>query len=465
MLTYNSVIAELDRLIEVNQEEFVNLDLFFEACNDVFEGSVLNEIEYNKAVEHLKLEIMPVDKFVVQNECKEVTNPVFFLRNNIPTPDGLMSNEIFGITRDERAGIYAYINLGDYFIDPSCYKTWIRMDSHIKEVIHGMDTYIVDPHGNIVPDPKGSNGIKFLKKNIDKIKFRSTESVKRDIKIKYLEKNKNSMFINKYIVIPPYYRDTNTGKGGTVGVGGVNVLYRNLILAVQALNTTQDYGFDNTGTLTARIQELLLQIYDWFCGNANPSLTVEPGIGISKKKGIMRMANMSKTTNYASRMVISAPELKAETVDDMMVDFDHCAIPLAAALANYRSYILFNARRFFENEFLGNELYPVLTKDEKKEYVTPKDPLIEFSDERIKREMDRFLHGYSNRFVPIEIPVENSKKKYYMAFKGRYQQPKTNVESVYNRRLTWCDVFYICAVEASKDKNILTSRYPIHYKM
>ena len=39
--------------------------------------------------------------------------------------------------------------------------------------------------------------------------------------------------------------------------------------------------------------------------------------------------------------------------------------------------------------------------------------------------------------VPIEIPVENSKKKYYMAFKGRYQQPKTNVESVYNRRLTW----------------------------
>ena len=38
----------------------------------------------------------------------------------------------------------------------------------------------------------------------------------------------------------------------------------------------------------------------------------------------MRMANMSKTTNYASRMVISAPELKAETVDDMMVDFDHC---------------------------------------------------------------------------------------------------------------------------------------------
>lgn len=461
MLTYNSVISELDRLIDLNEAEMADIDVFLDTCNDVLENAYLTEVEYNKVVEHLKLEIMDADKFVVQNECKECTNPVFFARNNIPTSDGLLSNEIFGITRDERAGIFAYINLGDYFIDPSCYKTWVRMDSHIKEVIHGMDTYIVNDKGEIVSDPKGTNGIKFIKKNINKIKFKSTDSVKRDIKIQYLEKNKNRMFINKYIVIPPFYRDTNTGKGGTVGVGGVNVLYRNLILAVQALSTTQDYGFDNTGSLTARIQETLLQIYDWFCGNTNPSLTVEPGVGISKKKGILRMANMSKTTNYSSRMVISAPELKAETVDDMMVDFDHSAIPLAAALANYRSYILFNARRFFENEFQGNELYPVLTKDDKKEYVMPKDPMIEFSDERIKREMDRFLHGYSNRFVPIKIPVENSKKEYYMAFKGRYQQPKTNVESVYNRWLTWCDIFYICAVEASMDKNVLVSRYPI----
>ena len=42
--------------------------------------------------------------------------------------DGISEN-IFGITQEERSGIFAYINLGDYFIDPSCYKAWIRIDN------------------------------------------------------------------------------------------------------------------------------------------------------------------------------------------------------------------------------------------------------------------------------------------------------------------------------------------------
>lgn len=459
MLSYQSVIAEIDRLVSINGVE--NL---LEMANDVLEDAYITEEEYNKVVEHLRLEIMDVDRFVVANECKAVTNPVFFVRNNIPTDDGLLSNTIFGITMEDRAGTYAYIDLGGWFIDPSCYKTWIRMDSHIKEVIHGLDTYIVNEKGEIVPDPKGSNGIDFLRKNINKIKFKSTDSIKRDLKIKYLEKNKNRMFINKYLVIPPFYRDTNTGKNGTVGVGGVNVLYRNLMLAVQALNSTQDYGFDNTGTLRARIQEILMSIYDWFCGNTNASMNnVEPGIGIAGKKGVLRMANMSKTTNYSSRMVIAAPELKAETVDDMMVTQDRTALPLAACLANYRNYILFHAKRFFENEFIGNEQYPVIRKNGKREYVNVKDPLIEFSDEKIKREMDRFLHGYNNRFVPIEVPLEDG-TKVYMRFKGRFKGVGEDPESICDRRLTWCDVFYICAVEASRDKNILITRYPILFK-
>ena len=35
--------------------------------------------------------------------------------------------------------------------------------------------------------------------------------------------------------------------------------------------------------------------------------------------------------------------------------------------------------------------------------------------------MDRFIHGYANRLIPIEIPtVENTgKTKYYMHFIGR----------------------------------------------
>ncbi len=463
MLTFKSVIPEIDRLIALNKPTFLES---LEISNDVIEDVFLSEEEYKKVTTHLKLEILDVDRFVTQNECQSITNPVFFARNNIPTSDGLMSNEIFGITMEDRAGTFAYIDLGGWFIDPSCYKTWVRLDSKIKDVIHGLDTYKVNDKGEIVPDPKGSNGVEFIKKNINKIKFKTTDSVRRDLKIEYLNKNKNRMFINKYLVIPPFYRDTNSGKGGTVGVGGVNILYRNLILAVNALKETQDYGFDNTGVLNARIQETILQIYDWFCGNTNASMTVEPGIGIAAKRGVLRMAVMNKTTNYSSRMVITLPQLKAHTVDDMMINLDYSALPLAACMANYRSYIIFNAKRFFENEFIANELYPVIShKTGKVEYVKPKDPLIEFSDEKIKREMDRFLHGYSNRFIPIEIPIEGSKEKYYMTFKGRgtLDEIGKNPETVYNRPLTWCDLFYMCAVEAVNGKAVLITRFPMNH--
>lgn len=453
-----------DLLIKfLNEDKQSNDELqeTFDAFNFAYGNIPLTEAEYQEKVEHLKLEILDVDRFISVNDWKEVTNPVFFARNNIPTDDGLLSNQIFGITMEERANIFGYINLKGWFMDPSCYKTWIRCDSKIKDVVHGVDTYSVNEKGEIVSDPKGSNGVKFLKDNIDKIKIKSTDSIKRDIKIKYLEKNKNRMFINKFIVIPPYYRDTNTGKGGTVAVGGVNTLYRNLLLAVIGLSTTQDYGFDNSGALNGRIQETLLAIYDWFSGNTNPNMTVETGSGMSGKLGILRRANMSKTTNYSSRMVIGAPDNKCERVEDMMVDLDHTALPLASCIANYRTFMIFAIKRFFENEFSSNENYPILKDNgEIDHYIVPKDPMIEFSDERIKREMDRFLHGYANRLVPIEVPTDE-KKTYYMQFKGVYKDPKTNVESIYHRRLTWCDVFYRAAVEVCRDKTVMITRFPI----
>lgn len=449
----NNLLIELD-----DMSYHVGILGLFEKFNDKFGNMNLTEAEYDFNVrQHINFEILDVDRYISVNDWKEVTNPVFFARDNIPTDDGLLSNRIFGITMDERANIFAYIDLKGWFIDPSCYKTWIRLDSKVREVVHGIDTFSVNDQGDIVQDPKGSNGVKFLKDNINKIKFKTSESIKRDIKVKYLEHNRNSMFLNKYIVIPPYYRDTNTGKGGTVGVGGINTLYRNLLLAVIGLSSTQDYGFDTSGALCGRIQETLLQIYDWFSGNTNPNITVETGAGLSGKLGILRRANMSKTTNYSSRMVIAAPELKTESVDDMMVNLDRTAIPLAACLANYRSYIIFNVKRFFENEFLGTENYPIMDDNGNiKKYIIPKDPLIEFSDERIKREMDRFLHGYNNRLVPIEIPSDD-KETYYMQFKGNPPEG----ESIYHRRLTWCDVFFMAAVEATKDKVVLITRYPI----
>ena len=80
--------------------------------------------------------------------------------------------------------------------------------------------------------------------------------------------------------------------------------------------------------------------------------------------------------------------------------------------------------------------------------------------------MDRFLHGYNNRFVPIEVPVEGTNEIFYMQFKGRGINPSDTVDKsnpLTQRRLTWCDVFYIACVESVKDKHVLITRFPIFH--
>lgn len=460
MLSTQAIINELAYMSD-HSSDIVD---FLDEANDLLEREVISEAQYDKITKHLRLEILDVEKFIKVNECKVVDDPRAFIKNGIPSSRGLLSNEIFGITRDERAGTYAYIDLHGSFMDPSCYKAWIRIDNNIRNIVAGIGTYRINDKGYIIEDPAGETGIEFLRKNLNKIKFKSSDSIKRDIKIQYLEKNRDKIFIKKYIVIPPYYRDKNSGSGKSIGLGGINKLYNNLIIATNALQSTADYMFDASDAMRYRVQETILCIYDWFCGNSNANITVEMGGGMSGKLGILRRTNMSKTADFSSRLVLSACELKVEKPEDMMVTFDRSAIPLSAAIAEFRDFITFHVKRFFENEFMGHEQYPVQAGNGTISYVKPEDPAIIFSDERIRREMERYLHGYNNRFVPIEIPVEGTEQKYYMQFKGRLVDPKDatkNPEAIYHRRLTWCDVFFIAATEATKDKQILVTRFPI----
>jgi hypothetical protein len=453
-------------LNEVSYAQAHNIDIIdlLENVNSIIESEIDTDEDYNKVVEHLKLDILDVERFVKVNNCQAVTSPRAFVRDSIPSDDGLLSNKIFGITKDERAGIFAYIDLHGYFMDPSCYKTLIRLDSKYRNVVHGIGTYRINDLGELVEDENGKTGIEWLRKNIKNIKFKSSDSVRRDIKVQYLNQNIDRMFQNKYIVTPPFYRDKNTsGSSRVVGLGGVNKLYNDLIVASNALTATQDYMFDVSDSMKGRVQELILNIYDWYCGNSNANITVEQGAGLSGKFGVLRRANMSKTANFSSRLVISSPELKVERPENMMVDFDHSALPLSAALAEFRDYIMFNVKRFFENEF-SPETYPIMDANGKVTYIVPEDPEINFSDERIKHEMERYLHGYNNRFVPIEVPIEGSDQKFYMQFKGRGVDPAKgteNPESIFQRPLTWCDVFFIAAVESTKDKQLLITRFPI----
>ena len=179
----------------------------------------LSEASYKERAEKetLKLEVLDVDKYIKVNEMRPITNPSLYSGMGVPTSDGLFSNEIFGITQKDRSGIFAYIDLHEYFLDPSCYKCLLRLDNKFSYIVKALKKYKIDQDGNLVEDENGGTGLRWLKANFNKIKLKRTSSRARDMRIRYIEHNfkMKRLWIDKYIVIPPYYRDTNTSKKNT----------------------------------------------------------------------------------------------------------------------------------------------------------------------------------------------------------------------------------------------------------
>ena len=407
--------------------------------------------------DNLQVSLLDVDDFVKKNNLVEITNPVIFDTSSNPTNDGLLSNTIFGITKESRASTFAYIGLKKKFLQPLIYRIWSKVDSKIKSVIHGIGTYAIDKSGNIVEDPKGDNGIDFLRKNLDKIKFRETDSIKRERYIKFLNDNRKNFFTDKLIVIPPFFRDIKVD-GGKISVGDINKLYINVMVSASAIGDSEDYGFSISKSVEGRLQEGLMEIYKWF-GTGTDS---NPNGGLPGKFGVIRRANLSKTTDYATRLVMSAPKLDVETIGELRADFDYSVLPMTSAAANFFPFVIFHMRRFFENEFIGDSKYPIIDKDGTIIYGEIEDYQIQFSDEVLKKELDRFIHGYSDRFRPVKVLCRVKGKQEYLdlKWKGFYKEPDAKVLKN-ERPLTWCDVIYMACEEAVKDRMILITRYPI----
>lgn len=430
-------------------------------------------------IRQLNIKPLDVDKFIKVNELKAITNPMFFARTNMPTVDGLLSNEIFGITKDDRTTIFAYIDLaGEYFLHPLAYKIWSRLDSNVKLCVYEMDTFVYDPEkGKLKSDPKGETGLKFLMKLIKTVDFKKTGSSKREVKINFLEKYREKLFMKDVVVIPAGMRDVNTEADGKVGVGEINKLYNAIVRDAKALQESDDYGLSLNGTLRGRIQDNIVKVYNWFIFGRDPLTGADAqASGLSRKLGLIRRAGMKKSFDWGSRLVICTQNLRKEKLSDLDVDLDSIGLPLAAVCANLFPYMLYWIRNWFSNRLSDVQTLTVYnTKTKKLEQTKIDSWQTVYSDERIKKEIGRFMHGMSNRFVPIEAPIVNPTKgtNYYLQFKG-YNVPDEDIakklindqmskESFHlnSRPLTWCDLIYMAAMEVTKDKMTLITRFPM----
>ena len=411
----------------------------------------------------MKIKLLNIDLFVKANKLKEITNPVTLDRGSVPTVDGLLSTEIFGITPSERKHNFAYIDLHGHFLQPIVYKQLKRLDRRIDFIISGTKKYSISDSGAIVDDDNGDTGIEWLYKNWDKIKWRKNSSGIRSERIDLLTENpRDVLFMRYFLVIPAFYRDINLQKAG-VGRPSLHELnvgsdqtngssYSKLLRLAISLNTSGAFAFALNNT-KFQIQLCIVDLYNYFKSR------------VEKKFGIIKKGIMGKSIDYGSRMVISSPHFDHERFDQAICDTNHCGLPLANCISNAVPFFVGWLSDFFrrETESMENK-YPVYdVKTKQVRYITLKNPAAHFNDDYCNKLMNKFIYSYNERFDPIELPTDDPGGPFYMVFKGKVLEPEKVIREYgeKQRYMTLTDLMFIAASNIYKDKHVIITRYPI----
>lgn len=404
----------------------------------------------------MKIQLYDIDEFVSINKLKRITSPVLFQRGDVPHPEGLISNEIFGVTTKERKMTYGYIELYGHMINPIVYKALRRVFRNIDKLVSGELHYIIDGNGHLVEDESGETGIQFLYDNWESIKWTDSSKTTRSRNERtslITETPKNEVFITKLIVLPAFYRDIRTGVGTGGQTDDINNLYSRVIRLVDIIKNQEmfDFQFDST---IHDIQCTLIDIYDHFKSK------------LEKKNGLVRKYLMGKNVDFCTRTVITAPTYHALSSDDLFIDFEHVAIPLAQICSLCNPFIVKWIKDFFEREIFdaqkSKEVFNVQT-GEVEAVVELDSPETYFSDKFIKKLIDSFIKNPESRFNKLAIPIKDGSTK-YLAFRGKKWNNTTNAEDagIVNRPMTWTDLLYMAAYETVRDKHVEITRYPIN---
>lgn len=407
--------------------------------------------------------LLDINKLVRANHLRPVTNPISFDKGMRPSEYGLFSNEIFGMTSAQRKYTCSYIPLGKNFISPKAYLSLTRLNRNFKDVVGGTKRFIIR-NGVLEESEDGGTGLDWLYANWENISFEKNESNRRNQRIDFLKNTKkDEIFIDKFFVIPPFYRDVNlqqAAAGGSPKIPEVNNLYSAIIRNVNLLkaNSGGNFVFMNNA-IELKTQDLMLEVYNLWKGK------------LEKKYGYIRKFLLGKSVNWCSRVVITANTEDDERPGDHNIDFYHTGVPLSHAISMTTPFMLYWIRNFFKTHLYDmKDKYPVMKASTGETvYVKLENPEIYYNDEYIERQMERFINNPSSRFDKIEVPIKRSEReKYgirqpvYLTFVG-YKGKMTTMQKQENRierPMTWTDLFYMAAADVTSDKHVCVTRYP-----
>lgn len=268
-----------------------------------------------------KLELFDFDKYIKQQDLKEVKNSnLLSLNDKGFDPEGLWSETIFGrIGSKERKTRFGYVKLNNVMIRPVVYRLMKTYSDDIRKILTKTNKYRLGPKGELIEDEEnGQTGLLFILNNYKKIDFEKCAKKEKTAVGKYINDNKDLIFINNYWIIPPGgIRDMSLARNVKLQKAEINEIYEKIIELNDQLNL---YSFDDD-MKSIIIQELfncLLQAHVW---NQDK---------MTGKTGLLRGTMLKKSMDYTAR-VIATPDPK--------IPFGSIGVPWHDLLVLYEPFI------------------------------------------------------------------------------------------------------------------------------
>lgn len=419
----------------------------------------------------MKIDIMNINKFIEANHCPEVKNPVFFNYDTTPTADGLFSYELFGVSDEDRKNIFGYINLNFNAIHPMVFNLLNSRLGSFKFLLNGTKYAVIENKKIKFVDedfPGAETGSDFLYDHFDEISWidaieeEEIESLDKKTRLKFLQSlKKDEFFINKWLVLPPFYRAENS-TDKTMG-DQINKLYKELILKTRSLKTGFSFSLFSVET-KIRIQNILKDLYlSTIAPASGKNLVIEKGrtegtlVGAGKTS-MIRKHLIGKTIDWTASSVITAPHNSLATkFEQKPVPFGYSCFPLATLISLFQPFFVYGMNQYLEmiitqfKELNGARIQKI--------------NIDQFNSEEIGRMIKRFIKTPKGRFEPITIKYRGIDNSDYTAIPAIYEyktkQDFISKKNYIERDLTLTDLLYLVAKDALKDKHVYITRYPI----
>lgn len=318
--------------------------------------------------------------------------------------DGLFSTATFGrVGTTERDTTFSYIPINTTVFHPLYYRELLKLKKLYGDIITGTKyaTFNEEEKDFELSDViDGQTGFSFFISNFDKLEFKRNQSRRRNDRIDFLTKYRDTCMYSQILVLPAGLRDVVEDKNGRTTEGDINEFYRRILRGSNSLASQTTLDSSLTDTSRTSIQTGFNQVYDYIS-------TIIKG-----KKGFISGKWAKRSVATASRSVITSISTAAPELGSLdALGFNNVAIGLYQAAKSYKP-LLTHELLSFTNSIMASGKSQLVDKN------TLQSVSAQLSDKDIDRwttptGIENIINNYANLNVRVQdVTIGND---YYLA--------------------------------------------------